>query len=258
MEDMNQRTALGISLKAFAGLMITVCFIYEVVTPSVGLGSLWFSYLVGAALYVVGYLMTSARTKAGSGHPDIRLSVIREEDVTPDLDKSIRDLLAACFPADREYFQRQSWWHCLPVYRVLGTDANDSIAAHVAVVERTINIGDSNRQMQGGDLLKMRVAGVQSFCVLRDHRGTGLSNALMSAAMKEASRRGFDAGLLFCIEGLERVYRRMGWRKLSVDVYMLDREKGKVSIPAKNIAMCYPLGERQFPPGDIDLAGIDW
>ena len=55
MEEMNQRTALGISLKAFAVLMIVVCFIYEVVTPSVSSGTLWFSYLVGAILCAVAY-----------------------------------------------------------------------------------------------------------------------------------------------------------------------------------------------------------
>lgn len=70
MEEMNQRIVLGISLKAFAALMVIVCFIYEVVTPSVRFGTLWFSYLVGALLYVVGYLMTSVRTKPKAGHHD--------------------------------------------------------------------------------------------------------------------------------------------------------------------------------------------
>jgi hypothetical protein len=70
MEEMNQRIVLGISLKAFAALMMIVCFIYEVVTPSVRFGTLWFSYLVGALLYAVGYLMTSVRTKPKSEHHD--------------------------------------------------------------------------------------------------------------------------------------------------------------------------------------------
>jgi len=59
MEGMNQKKALGISLKAFAVLMIAVCFIYEMVTPSVKFLSLWFSYIVGAVLYAIGLLMTS-------------------------------------------------------------------------------------------------------------------------------------------------------------------------------------------------------
>ena len=250
MEEMNQRTALGISLKAFATLMIVVCFVYEVVTPSVSFGTLWFSYLVGTFLYAIGYLMTSVRTKAKIGHNDLQLSIIREEDIPPDLDKAIRDLLVVCFPADREYYQRQSWWHCVPFYRVLGKDFRGSVVAHAAIVERTVNVGE--------DLSKVRVAGVQSFCVSQDHRGAGISNRIMSMAMEEASRLRFDAGLLFCTEELVAIYGRMGWRKLHSDVFMLDEEKGKVQIPAKNITMFYPLGKRQFPPGDIDLAGTDW
>jgi uncharacterized membrane protein len=74
MEEMNQRIALGISLKAFAALMIVVCFIYEVTTPSVRFGTLWFSYLVGALLYAIGYLMTSVWTKAKAGHHDIHVT----------------------------------------------------------------------------------------------------------------------------------------------------------------------------------------
>ena len=59
LEELNQRKALGISLKAFAILMIAVCFIYQIITPSVGFVNIWFSYLVGIVLYAIGLLMTS-------------------------------------------------------------------------------------------------------------------------------------------------------------------------------------------------------
>jgi hypothetical protein len=58
MREMNQGKALGISLKAFAVLIVAVCFIYEMVTPSVKFMTLWFSYLVGAALYAIGVLIS--------------------------------------------------------------------------------------------------------------------------------------------------------------------------------------------------------
>jgi hypothetical protein len=45
------------SLKAFSVLMITVCFIYEIITPSVQFMTLWFSYLVGVVLYIIGVLI---------------------------------------------------------------------------------------------------------------------------------------------------------------------------------------------------------
>ena len=58
MEEMNQRKVLGISLLAFAILMLTVCFIYQIITPSVQFVHIWFSYLVGTVLLVIGLLMT--------------------------------------------------------------------------------------------------------------------------------------------------------------------------------------------------------
>ncbi len=58
MKEMNQRKALGISLIAFAILMLAVCFIYQIITQSVGFVDVWFSYLVGAVLFAIGLLMT--------------------------------------------------------------------------------------------------------------------------------------------------------------------------------------------------------
>ena len=60
-EEMNQRKVLGISLQAFAVLMLTVCFIYQIITPSVKFENIWFSYLVGAFLLAIGLLMTFVR-----------------------------------------------------------------------------------------------------------------------------------------------------------------------------------------------------
>lgn len=181
---------------------------------------------------------------------DILFSVINERDISAALDQAIREGLVACFPADREYFQHQSWWHCVPVFRVLGINDKGSIVAHTAVVERTINVGPN--------WAKVRTAGIQSFCVLPDYRGTGLSDKVMSIAMDEANRRGFEAGLLFCISQLEKVYKRMGWTKIDVAVYMADEKKNKTLIPTKNITMFYPLNKSVLPSGDIDLAGTDW
>jgi hypothetical protein len=192
----------------------------------------------------------SSETQMPTKHNDISFFVINERDITPQLDKAIREVLVVCFPADREYFQRQSFWHSPAVYRVIGKNNKDSIVAHTAIIEREVIVGPG--------LLKLRVAGIQSFCVLQKYRSMGLSNRMMSAAMDEGSRRSFDAGLLFCREKLEKVYGGMGWRKLNAAVYMTDDKNGRISIPSKNITMFYPLNTRQLPAGDIDLAGPDW
>ena len=188
--------------------------------------------------------------KTGRKHRDINFSLVSEQDIPPDLDKAIRDILVACFPADRQYYERQSWWHSAAIYRVLGRGHRGSIVAHAGVVERTVDVGR--------ELSKVRVAGVQGFCVSQDYRGAGLSERMMLVAMTEADERGFDAGLLFCIDAIETVYGRMGWQRIDSDVYMLDETEAKTAIASKNITMFYPLGKSEFPPGDIDLAGADW
>ncbi|MDT8300252.1 MAG: hypothetical protein RQ760_02140 [Sedimentisphaerales bacterium] len=68
MEEMNQRKVLGISLLAFAILMLAVCFIYQIITPSVKFVNIWFSYLVGTVLLVIGLLM--ALVKNAEQPPD--------------------------------------------------------------------------------------------------------------------------------------------------------------------------------------------
>ncbi len=190
------------------------------------------------------------KTQMPTKHNDISLFVIKEQDITPQLDRAIREILVVCFPADREHFQRQSFWHSPAVYRVIGKNDKGSIVAHAAIVQRDVIIGPA--------LSKVRVAGIQGFCVLQDYRRAGLSNKMMSAAIEEGSRRSFDVGLLFCREQLEKVYGGMSWRKLDAAVYMTDDKNGKKLIPSRSITMFYPLNAKQLPPGDIDLAGTDW
>lgn len=80
----------------------------------------------------------------------------------------------------------------------------------------------------------------------------------MSIAMEQANKRHFDAGLFFCLSKRQATYARIGWHKLDSLVYISNDKDEKELIPAKNITMFYPLGIKQFPAGDIDLAGTDW
>jgi GNAT superfamily N-acetyltransferase len=188
--------------------------------------------------------------KVTAKNSDPHLVVVYEQDLSPALNEAICRLLVRCFPADRDYYSRQSWWRCIPAYRVVGIDKAGSLFAHAAVVDRRVFVEPTS--------LGVRVAGIQSFCVLPDYRGTGLSDRMMAVAMEEAQGRGFDAGLLFCISRPEPVYQRMGWTGLDAVVYMQDEKQGRTPIPPKNITMCFPLKVGRFPPGDIDLAGADW
>jgi GNAT superfamily N-acetyltransferase len=181
-------------------------------------------------------------------HNDISLIIIDEKDISTQLDMTIREMLVICFPADIEHFQRLSWWRSTAVFRILGKNDSGSIISHTALVERTITVGP--------DSTKIRVIGVQSFCVLPQYRGTGLSKKMISLVTTEGRKRGFDAGLLFCKEKLVKVYDSMGWIKLDIAVYVTDDKRDKKLM--QDFTMFYPLKMKQLPAGDIDLAGPDW
>jgi predicted acetyltransferase len=105
----------------------------------------------------------------------------------------------------------------------------------------------------------LRIAGIQNVFTLPECRGLGYGKLVMDASMKEARRRDFDAGLLYCVPELEKLYAKCGWILLPREAIIRVDEKGtEIPLPEKNIAMFYPLSVRQFPSGRIHLQGNDW
>jgi GNAT superfamily N-acetyltransferase len=181
---------------------------------------------------------------------DANLTVIDEKDISEELDIAIREGLVECFRPDAEYFSRQSWWHSRPAWRVLAVGDGGKVIGHIAVVARTVSVGPGR--------VPVSSAGIQSVFVRPEYRGKGLSDQIMAQAMAEAERRQLDAGLLFCVPEYEPVYQRMGWVKIDANVLMRNEEGKAVPIPGKNITMVFPLNNKEFPIGKIDLEGPDW
>lgn len=180
---------------------------------------------------------------------DLVFRVIAEESVTADLDHRIRDTLVACFPADAAHFSRSRSWHSRPAWVVVALAPDGSVAAHCAMVERRVVIHGKGA---------LTVAGVQGFSVMPDWRRSGLSDRIMERAIEEMRRRGIEAGLLFCLPELEKVYVRTGWRRIKAAATMRDESGNPAPLPEKNITMAIPVTIPAFPRGDIDLMGPDW
>jgi GNAT superfamily N-acetyltransferase len=180
----------------------------------------------------------------------VSLTVIDEKDISKELDIAIREGLVECFPPDTEYFSNQSWWHSRPAWRVIAVGDDGKVIGHIAVVVRTVSVGPGR--------VPVKSAGIQSVFVRLEHRGKGLSDKIMAQAMAEAERRQLDAGVLFCAPKYEHVYKRMGWIRINADVLMRKEQGRAVPIPGKNITMVFPLNEKEFPIGQIDLEGPDW
>lgn len=173
--------------------------------------------------------------------------VINEEDIDPRLDKAIRDLLVLSFPHRREVFSAARRWRGhVPLYSVIIQD-HDVLCANLAVVDRTIRVGDET----------LRVAGVALVAVAPAFRGRRLIDGALAAAMKEAAARRFDCGFLFTHRPTNRIYARNGWIELAGQTTRVENNE-EIQIPSANVRMFHSLTIRDFPPGDIHLLGDKW
>jgi hypothetical protein len=174
--------------------------------------------------------------------------IVSESLMSPELDAAIRRGLCLSFPKDAEHFRLGRDWHgSRPAYSAVLQEGTE-VVGHAGVADRVIDAGG----------FAVRVAGVLNVFVVPSRRGTGLVHRVMSAAMAEAARRGFDCGLLFCVPELRKVYERTGWIVLPpARITRVDAGR-EAPLPEGNIAMFFPLGRPDFPPGDIHLRGNDW
>jgi len=179
----------------------------------------------------------------------MQLRIIDEACMDRATDMAIRDGLCVCFPANRDVFAQTRAWHgSAPAFTVLLED-DRRIIAHVGVVQRTIRVGEAD----------LAIAGVQNVFVLPGFRGRGLADRVLAVAMADAMWRRLDAGLLFCLPALEKVYARCGWKTLPRRTVHATRATGeRYVLDDRNIMMFFPLLAREFPAGEIDLRGDDW
>lgn len=182
----------------------------------------------------------------------MHMQVVEESELDARLDAAIREALCGCFPKDKEVFSKTRAWHGSgPLWSIV-IEEDSQVTAHCGVVDRTIKAG--NRQVH--------VAGIQNVFVRPSNRGKGLCKQVIRAAMAEASRRGYDCGLLFCEQVIEKIYSRSGWITIrpagSEEVIRVDEKGREVPIVATNVTMYYPIRLKNFPAGRIHLQGNDW
>ncbi len=176
------------------------------------------------------------------------MDVIDESRMPAAVDAAIRTLLCECFPDDVESFRRTRHWHgCAPLYSVVLAEDGRTVG-HVGVIARTIRWGTA----------QIMVAGIQNVAVHPSLRGRGQGARVMTQAMEEARRRGFEFGLLFCLSRLEKFYRSLGWITIHESIVMADADGNRVAKDATSICMALKLSDSAMPRGPIDLQGRDW
>lgn len=176
--------------------------------------------------------------------------VIEESQMPMEMDAKIRRALGECFPNDAATFGGTRAWHgSAPFVTVVAVDEQGDVIGHMGLHDRTIDVGG----------VPVHVAGLQNVAIVPGHRKTGLLGKLMAITMGEAGKRNYDAGLLFCLPVLQRVYARVGWyEQPGRSVTRVDEHGVESPLPNNDVAMFYPLKLQSFPPGDIHLNGNDW
>lgn len=179
-------------------------------------------------------------------HRDIR--ILNESDITADLDGRIRHTLSLCFPHRAEEFKHRRWLnHNTPDFSVV-IDKYNTIAAHVAVIERMITVGPC----------QLRVAGVGLVAVHPDHRRQGLTSRVIKLAMYEADRRGYDMGLLFCTKEIKPIYEKNGWKQIHHAHFVHVEHGHHKPFPDERLRLYFPLEIVEFPEGSVNLDGPKW
>jgi len=124
-----------------------------------------------------------------------------------------------------------------------------AVHGHLGIIDTTILIGRHS----------YKVAAVHNVCVLPQYRGKGFVSKIMHAAMKEASCRNYDFGMLFCKKHIACIYEKAGWNFLPENTVKCLMNDGSVgTIGADEEFMFYPLKVEVLPAGEIDLCGRPW
>ncbi len=174
--------------------------------------------------------------------------IIDECDITPELDAAIRKSLAICFPHRYEEFSRsRAIRNNIPSYTAVISDGEQALC-QVAVMDRTISVGGE----------QVHVAGIANVFVMPEHRGKGLCDMALEAAMAEAKKRGFDFGLLFTHSPTNRIYARNEWVEIKNRKFVRVENGEEAVFSAERIKMYYPLKSEDFPAGDVHLQGDRW
>ena len=184
--------------------------------------------------------MSETETEATVALP---IEIVDENDLQPDDDRQIRELLRRCFPEWSDIFRQHRTWHNTPpIYSVIVREQGQ-IVGHIAVVVRTITTTWNFRY---------NVASIQGVCIDPDKRRTGLASRLLHEALKEATRREFLFAILYCKEFLVSYYLSQGWKLADDSIVMWNNRDLPISMRS-NCPMYYELSSAQFPEGPLDV-----
>ena len=172
----------------------------------------------------------------------MQIERIPEWALSPEDEAQIAHLLARAFSTDfggRSYHQQRH--HLRLIHRAQGR-----IIGHIALLFRAVRLGDA----------LIDVAGLAEVCTHPDHRGQGIAQALLQAAIAEAAASHASHLLLF---GNANLYSGNGFQCQTNLLTYLDLHgavTGTVRTEAAEQLMVRPLRDQPWRAADpLDLLG---
>jgi predicted N-acetyltransferase YhbS len=179
----------------------------------------------------------------------VRIEVVREPDVPPDINAAIMRLQRRAFPKTESFAWSRYYRHTARPgdFRVLAW-LDDVPVGQVVIMW-------ANARTNAGML---RLAGVGNVCSDPDHRKTHAASACIERAMEQARQERGDGALLFCGASLERFYSRFGFVSVSNEVFLTHGDGTVFPRDHRDIRMGRMLNDRAWPQGDLYLDTEDF
>lgn len=175
--------------------------------------------------------------------------LIAEDDLTPDDNERIRNLLVKTFPNGEDTFNDKSYWGSLPEYRLIMEDENSQLIAHLNFERRMIAVND----------VEVNVAGVAEVATHTNYQRKGIGTQLMiklTTILRD--QLPVDFGFLQTDEHLFTFYQRVGWYRIDQHLRIFYEgnwiviDTDPMILPVKKT-----VGEWETE-GIVDLRGTPW
>ena len=166
---------------------------------------------------------------------------IEDNDVSPQIDQQLRDLLSICFD-DQPVFKTQRFNKEIPQHRWYIQSYN-KIIAHVAVHDKTISINNTS----------YRIGGIAEVAVHPEHRGKGYVREILKVVHKWLTERSFEFAMLL---GEAKVYASSGYVNIPNEIHYYDTKTQTWETHTIDCVMIKPIINDNWPElGVVDLTG---
>ncbi len=162
--------------------------------------------------------------------------------VDDDLDLALRELLTICFRKPQDsVFREHRHFKEPPFHRWIIRGADDQLAAHVTIHDKTVEAGGSS----------FRVGGVAEVCVHPDYRRRGYVRVMLADLHQWLADKSFDFAMLF---GNPEVYTSSGYT--SIKNVLNDVEEDGKTVRKRVSPMIRQIGTLRWPEEDVFLPGM--